>query len=126
MLEGRHLDHLFLLVAGAVVRYKVLPDGRRQVLTLGLPGDFIGFASCPFDVALNSVATLTDPLVAVIAFHRSFEMFHRLPRLGLAVFWSSASDMALYGERLMDLGRRTAYERLAHLMLELHARLSAV
>lgn len=96
-------------MTGAVVRDRVLPDGRRQALTLGLPGDLIGFPSCRFDVAVNSVARPTDALVPVIAFHRLCEMFHRFPRLGLAVFWPAASEVALYGERLMGLGRRTAY-----------------
>lgn len=126
MVEARHHTHVSLLISGAVFRYKVLPDGRRQALTLGLPGDFIGFPSCLFGIAVNSVAALSDVVISEIDLPRLFEVFQKFPRLGAALFWSSACDIALYGERLTDLGRRSAYERLAHLLLELLMRLKAV
>ncbi|MGH7050746.1 MAG: Crp/Fnr family transcriptional regulator [Acetobacteraceae bacterium] len=126
MIEARHHDHVFLLMSGAVFRYKVLADGRRQALTLGLPGDFIGFPSCLFGLAVNSVAALSDIVASEIELSRLFEVFTRFPRLGAALYWASACDIALYGERLTDIGRRSAYERLAHLLLELLMRLKAV
>lgn len=126
VVEARHSDHVSLLVSGVVFRYKVLTDGRRQALMLGLPGDFVGFPSCLFGIAVNSVAALSDVVVAEIELTRLFEAFERFPRVGAALFWSSASDIALYGERLTDLGRRSAYERLAHLLLELLMRLRTV
>lgn len=126
VVETRQSDHVSLLISGAVFRYKLLPDGRRQALMLGLPGDFVGFPSCLFGVAVNSVAALSDIVVSEIELARLFEVFDKFPRLGAALFWSSASDIALYGERLTDLGRRSAYERLAHLLLELLMRLRTV
>ncbi|MGH7119237.1 MAG: Crp/Fnr family transcriptional regulator [Acetobacteraceae bacterium] len=126
VVEARQSDHVSLLISGAVFRYKVLPDGRRQALMLGLPGDFVGFSSCLFGIAVNSVAALSDIVVSEIELARLFAVFDRFPRLGAALFWSSTSDIALYGERLTDLGRRSAYERLAHLLLELLMRLRTV
>lgn len=126
MIEARRHDHVFLLMSGAVFRYKVLPDGRRQALTLGLPGDFIGFPSCLFGLAVNSVAALSDVVASEIELSRLFEVFTGFPRLGAALYWASACDIALYGERLTDIGRRSAYERLAHLLLELLMRLKTV
>ena len=126
IVAGRRYDRLFILCNGVAYRYKVLPDGKRQVLNLGLAGDLIGFPSCLFEVALNSVAAFTEVELAPLPFATLFSLFARFPRLGTALFWATACETAMYGEHLVDLGRRTAYERLAHLILELLVRLRAV
>jgi CRP-like cAMP-binding protein len=126
IVEGRQYDQLFILCSGVVSRYKVLPDGKRQVLNVGLPGDLIGFPSCLFEAAVNSVSSLTDIVVAAVPFTRLFDLFARFPRVATALFWSSACETATYGEHLVNLGRRSAYERLAHLILELLVRLQSV
>lgn len=123
IISGRCYDHLFILCSGVVSRYKVLQDGKRQVLNLGLPGDLIGLPSCLFNVAVNSVSALTDVVVAPVAFAKLFSLFARFPRIATALFWSSACEAAIYGEHLVNLGRCSAYERLAHLILELLVRL---
>lgn len=71
------------------------------------------------------MSALTDVVLAPVSFAKLFSLFARFPRLGTALFWSSACERAMYGERLVDLGRRSAYERLAHLILELLIRLRA-
>jgi len=126
IVAGRRYDHLFILCSGVVSRYKVLPDGKRQVLNIGLPGDFVGFPSCLFEVAVNSVASLTETELSRVSFESLYSLFARFPRLGTALFWISACEAAMYGEHLLNLGRRSAYERLAHLLLELLVRLRSV
>lgn len=126
IVAGRHYDHLFLLCRGVVSRYKVLQDGKRQVLNLGFPGDLIGLPSCLFDIAVNSVAALTEVEVTVVPVAQLIKRFSCHPRIATVVFWVSACEAAIYGEHLVNFGRRSAYERLAHLLLELHVRLRAV
>jgi CRP-like cAMP-binding protein len=111
VVAGKRCDHLFIFCDGLVSRYKVLPDGRRHVLNLVLPGDLIGFPSSLFKVAVNSVGLFR---------------FTRFPHVGAALFWSSGCEVAMCGEHLVNLGRRSAYERLAHLILELLVRLRAI
>jgi CRP-like cAMP-binding protein len=123
---GRHYDHVFILNDGFVSRYRVLSDGKRQVLNVGLPGDLIGFPACLFEVAVNSISSLTDVVVSPVSLAKLFATFTRFPRVGAALFWSSACDVATFGEHLVNLGRRSAYERLAHLIMELLVRLRAV
>lgn len=125
IVAGRRYDHLFILCAGVVSRYKVLQDGKRQILNLGLPGDLIGLPSNLFEVAVNSVAALTDVVLAPVEFPKIFALFSQFPRVATALFWCSACEAAIYGEHLVNLGRRSAYERLAHLILELLVRLRA-
>jgi CRP-like cAMP-binding protein len=126
IIAGHRYNHVFILLGGFVSRYKVLPDGKRLVLNVGLPGDLIGFPACLFETAVNSVSSLTEIEVAAVSFATLFSMFTRFPRIGAALFWSSACEIAMQGEHLVDLGRRSAYERLAHLLLELLVRLNAV
>jgi CRP-like cAMP-binding protein len=125
IVAGHRYDHLFILSEGFVSRYKVLPDGKRQILNLGLPGDLIGFPSCLFEVAVNSVSSITDVEVSTVTFAALFNLFTQFPRIGAALYWSSACDVAMQGEHLVNLGRRSAYERLGHLLLELLVRLRA-
>ena len=58
---------IFVLNQGLAIRYKVLHDGRRQILSLVLPGDFIGFPGCLFDNSLYSVASLGESTACSIA-----------------------------------------------------------
>lgn len=52
-------------------------------------------------------------------------MFERIPTLAKALFWSALCDLAVLAEHLIDTSRRSAYERVSHLMLELFVRLKA-
>jgi CRP-like cAMP-binding protein len=57
--EGRKYDALFILIDGVSIRCRILHDGRRQVLNIALPGDFIGFPSTFSERALYSITALS-------------------------------------------------------------------
>ena len=124
--EGRRYDELLILIDGVALRYSVLKDGRRQILNVVLPGDFIGFPGCLFETALYSITALTDTVVSAVPFARLFGLFERQPRLAAAVFWLFACEAAMYAEHLVTVGRRSALERCAHFLLELLFRLQAI
>jgi CRP-like cAMP-binding protein len=124
--EGRKYDGLLVLVAGVAMRYRVLHDGRRQVLNIVLPGDFIGFPGCFFDAALYSIGALTEAVVSAVPFSRLLGLFGAYPRLAATIFWSFSCEAAMYAEHLIDVGRRSARERVAHFLLELLTRLQAI
>jgi CRP-like cAMP-binding protein len=124
--EGYKYGALFVLLEGIAIRYRVLHDGRRQILNIALPGDFMGFPACFFDTALYSVTALTDTVVSSIPFARLFRLFEDHPRVGAAIFWIFSCEAAMYAERLIDIGRRSALERVAHFLLELLIRLRVI
>ena len=124
--EGRNYETLFVLLEGIAIRYRVLRDGRRQVLNVVLPGDFIGFPGCFFENALYSITALTDTQVTAVPFARLFGLFEQQPRLAAAVFWLFACEAAMYAEHLVAVGRRSALERVAHFLLELLCRLQVI
>ena len=120
---GHSYRCLFVLNKGLAIRYKVLHDGRRQVLNLILPGDFFGLPGCMFQTSLYSIVSLTEAVVCSIPFPAVFDLFRRWPRLGTAMFWLAGHEGALFAEHLVGVGRRSAYERVAGLLLELLYRL---
>jgi CRP-like cAMP-binding protein len=126
VVQGQPYRTLYVLSSGLGLRYRVLSDGRRQVLNLIVPGDLIGLPAGMFESAIASVSCLTDVTVSPIEFQDLFGLFRRCPRVGVALFWTAAREAGIYAERLASLGRRSAYERLAHLILELLTRLRAV
>jgi CRP-like cAMP-binding protein len=124
--QGRPYRSVFILCGGFVWRYKILPDGKRQLLSFGLPGDLIGFPAVFFDNAVNATGSLSDVVVATVPFAALYDLFAKFPRIAVALYWIAAREAAIYGERIVDIGRRSAYERLAHLILELLTRLRTV
>src|SRR5690348_17251631 len=124
--QGRPYRSVFILCSGFVWRYKILPDGKRQLLSFGLPGDLLGFPASFFENAVNATGSLTDVVVATVSFAAFYDLFVRFPRVAIALYWMAAREASIYGERIVDIGRQSAYEWLAHLILELLTRLRSV
>ena len=126
VIQGRPYRSLFVLNEGLALRYKILSGGKRQIFNLIVPGDLIGLPACLFESATASISSLTDATVSLIEFSDLFSLFRHSSRLAAALFWTSAREAGIYAERLAAIGRKSAYERLAHLILELLTRLHAV
>ncbi|GGK18461.1 Crp/Fnr family transcriptional regulator [Salinarimonas ramus] len=126
MREGERPRCLYLLVDGWGMRYKSLEDGRRQVLTFALPGDLCEQTALLLEHADHSLAAITPITVAEIAGPRLAELTTASPRLATALAWSDLCGHALQREWTVNLGQRTALERMAHLICELYYRLRAI
>ena len=124
--EGKRCSAIFLICDGIAMRYRILRDGQRQILNFLFPGDFAGVTNCRFDAALYSIKTLTQSTIAPIPLSRLTGLFEAHPRLAAKLFWLVACEAAISAEHLITLGRRSAPERVAHLLLELLTRLQAV
>jgi CRP-like cAMP-binding protein len=124
--EGRHYGSLFIILEGNAIRYRILHDGRRQIVNIVLPGDIIGFLGTFIESSLYSTKALTEMVVAAIPFSRVNALFATHPRLVTKILWWFSCESAIYAEHLVDLGRRTALERVAHFLLELLTRLQNV
>lgn len=115
--EGAPVTEPLLLLSGWAARVRHLADGRRQVMSLLLPGDLIGFCRHPRPLMVSTIWSLTD--VAVVAAPAS----DRSPSLADAYAVSQALDEAYLLEQIARLGRMSAEERLVDLFLELRERL---
>ena len=126
--EGELLDSPKLLVAGWACRQRFLSDGRRQIFDFILPGDIFGLHLRPQAVALCSAITLTRATISNAPALGEAILSHPDSYSGLttACLMSASSEEAYLLNQLVRVGRQTAYERVAHLILELHHRLSVI
>ncbi len=124
--EGEAPTHVHVVLDGLACRYKILADGRRQILAFLVPGD-----PCDFQVFLlehmdHSIGTLTPSTVATVSRQDIETALDERPALARAFWFSTMLDEAILREWLVNVGRRNAYERMAHLLWELYLRHAAV
>jgi len=124
--EGQRNASAFVLADGWAVSYKITEDGERQIVDFQVPGDFLGLRSILFRTSDHSIDAVTRIEATEVLATDIFEAFADAPRLATAVLWAASRDEAMVVEHLVNLGRRTAEERTAHLLLELGTRLSLV
>lgn len=124
--EGTASDELFTLREGWAFRYRTLPDGRRQILNFLLPGDFIGLQAEINGKVLYGVEALTTAHVCVFRRHNLWDLYRKFPSLGYDLTWLSAHQELIVDENLLSVGRRSASERIAMLLVHLHKRAEAI
>jgi CRP-like cAMP-binding protein len=121
--EGEAYSDVYLLVSGWVERFKLLPDGRKQIVNFALPGDLLCFDAGTFEYAHYSLETATEATLCRIRVDGIDKIFAASSRLGRAMAWVTAHEEALLVERIVSLGQRSALERTAHLFCEFWRRL---
>ena len=124
--EGQTDAPLYTLLQGWAFRYKTLSDGRRQILTFLMAGDFIGVQQKMGDAAAHGVETLTDAVFCVFQRDALWELHRRSPTLGFSVTWLTAHEESLVDDTLLSVGRRSAEERIASMLILLFKRASAL
>jgi len=126
IVDGYEYRKLCFVKDGYAVRYKLLRNGKRQILNVVLPGDIIGLPGSFYERAVYSVSAITDLTMNVCALDAYVQLCYERPQFGLALSWIAVQEATTYAEHIIDVGRRTPIERLSHFLLELHARLRAV
>jgi CRP/FNR family transcriptional regulator, anaerobic regulatory protein len=120
--EGARSEHLYTVLSGWAFRYKVLDDGRRQILNYALPADMVGLQGALMREMEHSVEALTPLVLCVFPRAKLWDLYSRFPSLAFDITWLAAREEQLIDEYLVSLGRRTALERAAYLLLHLFAR----
>jgi CRP/FNR family transcriptional regulator len=122
LIQNETVNEVFTLLEGWVILYEMLEDGRRQIMQFCLPGAFLGFqpnakAPLPF-----SAQALTD--VRVCAFPRAGieDLLREDPALSYRLACITLRDRSLAFRHLTNVGRRSARERVANLLLEMFLR----
>lgn len=127
MIHQGQVDHsAYIVASGWACSYKILPGGTRQIVGFQIPGDFLGLRSVLFRTSDHNVEPITRVHASEVKEEYLLDAFTRTPRLAVAVLWAASRDEAMVVEHLVDLGRRSAAERMAHFLLELGARLRLV
>jgi len=124
--ERKPSDGLHLIVEGFACRCKLLPDGRRQILGLLLPGDLVDLRLIPLGRLDHSIAALSAVRTSLVSASAMLSAVDRHPRLGRALWWLAAVEESITQQWLVNVGYRNAYERVAHLLCEVYWRLESV
>jgi CRP/FNR family transcriptional regulator len=120
--EGMRSEHLYTVLSGWAFRYKMLDDGRRQILNYALPADLVGLQGALMNEMEHSVEALTPLVLCVFPRAKLWDLYSRIPTLAFDITWLAAREEQLIDEYLVSLGRRTALERVAYLLLHLFTR----
>ena len=126
VLDGYEFNKLCFVKGGFAARYKLLRNGKRQIVNFVLPGDVVGLPGSFLDRAACSVIAVTDMELQVCSLDAFVGLCYRRPKFGLALSWLAVQEAAVYAEHVINIGRRTPMERLAHCLLEIHCRLVMV
>lgn len=124
--EGERPDHVHVMIEGWAARYKTLRDGSRQIVAYLIPGDF-----CDLHVAVlpqmdHGIVALTTCRIAYIPSGELDALTSDHNGLTKALWWATLVDEGVLREWILNVGRRDAYERIAHLLCEMHARMKMV
>ena len=123
--EGEKPEMINLIQQGWACRYKVLEDGRRQIIAFFLPGDLSDLNIFTLREMDHSIGAITPVTLSEIARGSFDELMLAYPRLAQALWWELLVNTAIQREWTVNLGRRDAFERMAHLFCELFMRLKA-
>lgn len=115
-------SHCCVLLDGYGARSKLLRDGSRQIVDLLLRGDLVGVRRTLFQRADHDVEMLTDGLVAVVAGQDLERLLANHPDIARAIWSETLLEGAIQREWTVNVGRRSASARLAHLLCELGVR----
>lgn len=119
--EGDDSTFLFNVVTGAIRLSKLLPDGRRQITGFLFPGDFLGLAVA--QVYAYSAEALTDTSLCRFSRKSLTAIMERFPKLEHQLLSLASNELVQAQEQLMILGRKTATERVATVLLGLAKRI---
>ena len=119
--EGRRCDEFFWVHTGWLMAFRQLPDGGRQIFNFWLPGEMAGVELLAFSAASYSVATMTACRISRLA-RGSIDAEDVFPGGSAALTMLACRNSLILRERIVSLGRRTAFCRVAHLLLELGLR----
>lgn len=123
--EGQKATHSCLLRSGFTYRQTILANGGRQILAINMPGDMVDLQNSLLHVADHSVVALTRCAVAFIPREAVLELAFDRPAVGKAMWFDTLVDASMFRAWIANIGRRTARERIAHIICEFAIRLEA-
>jgi len=120
--EGDKPGPIFVILEGWACRYKILPNGLRQVLAFLMPGDCCDIHVDLLEEMDHSIATITPCVVAKIERETVNAILDDHPGVMRALYLNQLIDEGTLRAWMTSMGRRASIERVAHLMCELHLR----
>ena len=121
--EGQETSECFLLLRGIAYRQKLLRDGSRQIISFHIPSEFVDLQNGLLRLADHSVQSLYRTELAMIPRTALMDIADRRPSVRMAMWIDTLIDASIFREWVVNVGRRDARTRIAHLLCELALRL---
>lgn len=124
--DGEQPTQCCLILDGWVCRYKLLSQGKRQILSFHIAGDMPDLQGLHAHTMDYGLSTVKHATVAFIARESLRELTARFPSFATLLWRDTLLDAAVVRAWMTGMGRRTAFERIGHLFCELYLKLRAV
>ena len=124
--EGDSPRSVYLILEGWACRYKTLPDGRRQIVAFLIPGDIFDLNIYILKEMDHSIAAVTALKVVEMGREDVESVLRDHPRVTQALWWDGLVEASIQREWTLNVGQRTALERVSHLLCEMFLRLQVV
>ena len=124
--EGDPIDSVRVVLSGWLFRHKTLEDGRRQIVNFILPGETCDAYAYLLSTIDHSITTATPVAYAEIKRARFEKLMASERTLAEAFMCEMLLSKAILREWVVNLGRRSALEKVAHLLCEIYERLRPV
>jgi CRP-like cAMP-binding protein len=120
--EGKAATDCCVLLSGFACRHKLAASGARQIVSFHLPGDMLDLQHLLLARADHNVQTITDAVVAWIPHGALRKAAAESPAIAEALWRDTLIDAAIFREWVLNVGRRDAKTRIAHMLCEFAAR----
>lgn len=124
--EGDRPTRACLILTGVASRYSTLKNGTRQINSFHLAGDMVDLNAGLLTVSDSGIRTHTPTTVVTIGCEDILDLASDYPEWGRAFWFDTLVDASIFREWTVNVGRRTAVARVAHLLLEFNARLEKI
>ncbi|WP_375460006.1 Crp/Fnr family transcriptional regulator [uncultured Enterovirga sp.] len=124
--EGDSPSHCCLILGGYAAVTKLLLTGQRQITAFQIAGDMPDLLSLHLETMDSGISTLTPCQVAFIEHKAIRDLCRQFPRITDALWRATLIEASIFKEWIANVGQRTAYPRLAHLLCETLVRSEAV
>lgn len=122
---GQLVSECCLLVEGYACRHKLARDGGRQIVSFHVAGDILDVQHLLFEKADHNVQTITDAEVAFFPMRDVRRLIEERPEIGKALWRDCLADASVLREWVLNVGRRDAKMRIAHMLCEFAAKCAA-
>ncbi|SFE48650.1 Crp/Fnr family transcriptional regulator [Roseivivax sediminis] len=124
--SGAASPQLFTALKGFGLRYRLLSDGRRQVLSFVFPGDLIGLQAGVMNQMTHNVESTTAMTLCVFNRNELWTLFRNQPQRAYDLTWIAASEERFLGEALTAIGQKSALESVCWALARIYRRLEAL
>ena len=124
--DGDTPDKVHLILEGWAARYKLVPDGARQITAFLIPGDFCDLHVAVLEKMDHGITAITPCRVAHLDSDKLDRITAERTALTKGLWKMTLVDEAVLREWIVNVGRRDAFEAVAHILCELHLRMKAV